>query len=97
MGRLAFEECPDKITTAPNQATPTHRAEAVERNAEVGRHDAQTVLPNACAEIGYVADATWVDAVIAGEEYRYVPIDRRPADGTALDFASGLVHFLKHR
>jgi hypothetical protein len=38
-----------------------------------------------------------VDAVLASEEHQYVAIDRRTADGAALDVASGLECFLKHR
>ena len=43
LSRLTFECRSDNITVAPDEATPTHRAETVERNTELGRHDAQTV------------------------------------------------------
>jgi hypothetical protein len=45
----------------------------------------------------YSSAASWVDAVLASEEHQYVAIDRRAADGAALDVASGLECFLKHR
>jgi hypothetical protein len=95
--RLVFECHAEKVTLAPDHAAQTHGAETVERNAEFGRHDTQTVQPNAGAEIGRVADATRLDAVLAGEEHQYVAIDSGAGDGAAFDIASGLLHFLKHR
>jgi hypothetical protein len=47
--------------------------------------------------VGDIANTTCVDAVLASEEHQYVAIDRRTADGPALDVASRLECFLKHR
>jgi hypothetical protein len=40
------------------------------------------------------SDATWTGAVLTVEEHQYVAIDHGPANGTALDVASGMVYFL---
>ena len=47
--------------------------------------------------VGDVANTTFVNAVMAGEEHQHVAIDRRAANGASLDVASRLVHFPKHR
>jgi hypothetical protein len=90
-----FERRADKIPVAPDQSTPAHRAEIVERNAELGRQDVQAVQSKAGAMVGDIADATWVDVAI--EEHQYVAIDRRTADGASLDVASRLKRFPKRR
>ena len=81
-----FERRADKIAVAPDQATPTHRAEIVERNAELERQDAQAVQCNAGALVCDVADATYADAFLPGEEHQHAAIDRRAADSASLDF-----------
>jgi hypothetical protein len=47
--------------------------------------------------VGDIANTTCVDAILASEEHQYVAIDRRAADGAALDVALGLEHFPKRR
>jgi hypothetical protein len=94
---LAFERSSHKIAIAPDQPTPAHHAEIIERNAKFGRHDVQAIQSKAGAMVGDVADTTRVDALLTGEVHRYIAIDRRAANGAALDIASGLQYFLKSR
>jgi hypothetical protein len=94
---LTFECRADKVAVAPDQPTPAHRAEIVERNAEFGRYDVQAIQFEAGTLVGDVADATWVLGLLASEEHQYVAIDPRAADGAALDVASGLEYLLERR
>jgi hypothetical protein len=94
---LTFECRAEKIAIAPDQPTPAHGTEIVERNAEFGRNDVQAVQSEAGAMVGDIANTTCVDTVLASEEHQHVAIDRRAADGAALNVASGLVHFPKRR
>jgi hypothetical protein len=89
---FTFERRSDKIAVAPEQPTPAHRAEIVERNTELGRHYFQAVQSKAGAMVGDIANTTGVDAVLASEEHQYVAIDRRTADGASLDVTSRLKH-----
>jgi hypothetical protein len=97
MGSSALKLRADKVAVAPDQPTPAHGAEIVERNAEFGRNDVQAVQSKAGAMVGDIANTTCVDAVLASEEHQHVAIDRRAADGAAFDVASGLEYFLKRR
>jgi hypothetical protein len=47
------------------------------------------VQPKASAVVSDIANTTFVDSVLAGEEHQDVAIDRRPADGAALEVAPG--------
>jgi hypothetical protein len=66
-------------------------------NAEFRRHDVQGVQSEAGAMVGDVGDTTCVDMVLANEERQYVAIDRRAADGAALEVGSRLEYLLKRR
>ena len=46
--------------------------------------------------IGDIANTTSVDAVLASEEHQHVTIDRRAADGAALEVAFGLKELPDH-
>jgi hypothetical protein len=61
-------------------------AKIVERNAELGRQDAQAVQCNAGALICDLADAARADAFLSGQEHQHASIDRRAADSAPLDF-----------
>jgi hypothetical protein len=94
---LTFECRAEKIAIAPDQSTSAHRAEIVERNAKLGRQDVQASQSEARAMVRYIANTTCVDKVLASEEHQHVAIDRRAADGAALEVASGLEYLPKRR
>jgi hypothetical protein len=54
--QLTFEGRTEKIAFAPNQLAKAHCMKTVKRNPELRWHDAQTVQPNAGAEIGNVTE-----------------------------------------
>jgi hypothetical protein len=50
----------DEITVTQDQSAPTHRAEIVERDTEIKRHDVESVQSNTSSVAGDVKDAAGV-------------------------------------
>ncbi len=83
---LAFERRTEEITLTPDQATPAHRAEIVERNAEIRRHDIEAIQSNGGSVVCHIPDAASMNAVAAEKKHEDVPVDDRSTLRTPLEY-----------